>query len=64
MREVRQLQTGRGTRLPAIALTAFARPEDQQKTLDAGFDMHLAKPFKPHVLLDAIGLLQAARPAG
>jgi CheY-like chemotaxis protein len=29
-------------RLPMIALTAFARPEDQRKTLDAGFDLHLA----------------------
>jgi PAS domain S-box-containing protein len=41
-------------RLPMVALTAFARPEDQRKTLDAGFDLHLAKPLKPHRLLDAI----------
>jgi CheY-like chemotaxis protein len=37
-----------------IALTAFARPEDQRKTLDAGFDLHLTKPLRPHLLLDAI----------
>jgi CheY-like chemotaxis protein len=38
-----------------IALTAFAREEDRLKTLDAGFDLHLSKPLKPHVLLEAIG---------
>lgn len=30
--------------LPAIALTAFARPEDRQRSLLAGFDVHMAKP--------------------
>jgi len=56
VRRVRQLeQERRAEHLPVIALTAFARPEDRQKTLDAGFDLHLAKPLKPHLLLDAIG---------
>ena len=65
IREVRQLRTeGGGRHLPAIALTAFARPQDQRKTLDAGFDMHLAKPLKPHLLLDAIGMLHPRRTAG
>ena len=65
IREVRQLRpSGRTRQLPAIALTAFARPEDQRKTLDAGFDMHLAKPLKPHLLLDAIGMLQPPRTGG
>ncbi|HYF16485.1 MAG TPA: response regulator [Ramlibacter sp.] len=41
-------------RLPMVALTAFARPEDRRKSLDAGFDQHLAKPLKPHLLLGAI----------
>jgi PAS domain S-box-containing protein len=36
-------------------LSAFTRAQDQQKTLDAGFDLHLSKPLKPHLLLDAIG---------
>jgi len=48
-------------RLPVIALTAFARPEDRRKTLDAGFDLHLSKPLRPHLLLDAI---VRVRPAG
>lgn len=55
VRRVRQIQQDRGARrLPVIALTAFARPEDERKTLAAGFDLHLSKPLKPHLLLDAI----------
>ena len=51
----RALQSERGAPpLPAIALTAFGRREDRAKALRAGFDLHLGKPLKPHVLLDAI----------
>ncbi|HZY20267.1 MAG TPA: response regulator [Ramlibacter sp.] len=62
-REVRRLeaQSGQGRRLPMVALTAFARPEDQRKTLEAGFDLHLAKPLKPHLLLGAIAGLRTPR---
>jgi PAS domain S-box-containing protein len=56
VRRVREIEAARGgPRLPAIALTAFARTEDRRKTLDAGFDLHLSKPLKPHLLLEAIG---------
>jgi CheY-like chemotaxis protein len=56
VRRVRQIEGERhAPRLPVIALTAFAREEDRLKTLDAGFDLHLSKPLKPHVLLEAIG---------
>ena len=40
--------------LPAMALTAFARPEDQAQALNAGFQMHLPKPFEPAALLSAV----------
>jgi len=33
--------------IPAIALTAFARPEDRTKVLRAGFRLHMAKPVEP-----------------
>lgn len=40
--------------LPAIALTAFARSEDSQRALHAGFQRHLTKPVDPTDLIDAI----------
>lgn len=35
----------RDARTPALALTAFARPEDRKRSLLAGFQAHLSKPF-------------------
>ncbi|HTL75089.1 MAG TPA: PAS domain S-box protein [Casimicrobiaceae bacterium] len=35
----------RNQRLPALALTAFARPDDRKKAMLAGYQAHLAKPF-------------------
>jgi PAS domain S-box-containing protein len=35
----------RDARIPALALTAFARSEDRKRSLMAGFQAHLAKPF-------------------
>lgn len=35
----------RGERIPALALTAFARAEDRKRALLAGYQAHLAKPF-------------------
>ena len=37
-------------RLPAVALTAFGRPEDREAALDAGFQEHLVKPVEAQVL--------------
>jgi CheY-like chemotaxis protein len=34
-----------GNDTPAIALTAYARPEDGARALDAGFQAHLTKPI-------------------
>jgi signal transduction histidine kinase/ActR/RegA family two-component response regulator len=44
IRKLRQLEAQRGGRLPAIALTAYARNDDRQQALLAGFQMHLTKP--------------------
>jgi CheY-like chemotaxis protein len=34
-----------GDRIPALALTAFARAEDRKRSLLAGYQAHIAKPF-------------------
>ena len=33
--------------MPAVALTAFGRPEDRIRSLKAGFNIHLTKPVDP-----------------
>jgi CheY-like chemotaxis protein len=44
-------------RIPGVALTAFARTEDRVRALQAGFDMHVAKPIDPSELLTAVASL-------
>ena len=41
-------------RVPAAALTAFARSEDRTKALRSGFEMHLAKPVDPGELVASV----------
>ncbi|HEX6767154.1 MAG TPA: response regulator, partial [Polyangiaceae bacterium] len=41
-------------RLPAVALTAYARSEDQKRALDSGYDVHVAKPIEPGRLVAAV----------
>lgn len=41
-------------RLPALALTAYAREEDRRRALAAGFDQHAAKPIEPARLIAAV----------
>ena len=44
MRQIRATEPN-GQRLPALALTAFARAEDRKHAILAGYQSHLAKPF-------------------
>jgi PAS domain S-box-containing protein len=44
-------------RIPAVALTAFARVEDRLKALSAGFNMHVPKPVEPLELTMVIASL-------
>ncbi len=60
--QVRSLPQEHGGEVPAIALTAFARPEDRIRALEAGFLEHLAKPVEQGELLAAIaGVVAASR---
>ena len=51
IRKVRALTAEDCGRVPAVALTAFARSEDRQRALLAGFQLHVAKPVEPSELL-------------
>jgi len=58
----REEQEHHEQRIPALAVTAFARLEDRQRALAASFDEHLPKPVDPDRLLAAVAML-ARRPA-
>jgi CheY-like chemotaxis protein len=45
---------GGGPPIPALALTAYAREEDRQRCLSAGFQAHVAKPVDPSELLRVV----------
>jgi PAS domain S-box-containing protein len=51
IRKVRARPTERGGTIPAVALTAYSRLEDRLQALDAGFQMHVAKPVEPAELI-------------
>ena len=46
MQHLRTLPAERGGKIPAIALTAYARVEDRMQALRAGYHMHVPKPVE------------------
>lgn len=61
---IRALGPARGGSLPAIALTAFARPEDRLRALESGFLDHVPKPIEPSELIATIGRVCLASHSG
>jgi CheY-like chemotaxis protein len=57
IQRVRALSSEEGGEIPAIALTAYARPEDHERSLLAGFQMHIAKPVDPSELVVMVASL-------
>jgi PAS domain S-box-containing protein len=57
IRAIRSLPADRGGGTPAIALTAFARAEDVERALTAGYQMHLTKPVEIAPLARAVARL-------
>jgi CheY-like chemotaxis protein len=47
VRKLRALSPEEGGKTPAVALTAFGRPEDRIRSLRAGFNIHVTKPVDP-----------------
>jgi signal transduction histidine kinase/DNA-binding response OmpR family regulator len=60
IRRVRAL-SGRAAQVPAIALSGFARPEDEGRAKQEGFHVHLAKPVEPDELASLIASLLASQ---
>ena len=54
LREVSMLPAESGGKTPAIALTAFARPEDKISAMNAGFQEYLTKPGEAWDLIATI----------
>jgi len=52
-----QEATLKKNRIAAVAITAYARPEDRQRSLLAGYQMHLAKPIEARELIAGIASL-------
>jgi signal transduction histidine kinase/ActR/RegA family two-component response regulator len=47
---IRERERAHGRRLPIVAMTAHAFPEDRRRCLDAGMDDHVSKPLVDHAL--------------
>ncbi|HKR60001.1 MAG TPA: ATP-binding protein, partial [Pyrinomonadaceae bacterium] len=55
--KVRALTDEHGGRVPAAALTAYARDEDRQRAIAEGYQMHVAKPASSAELVAAVATL-------
>lgn len=64
MRKVKEMESARKNIFPAVALTAYARDEDRERSLAAGYQIHLPKPVEPSDLIKAIAQLAGRQSNG
>jgi signal transduction histidine kinase/ActR/RegA family two-component response regulator len=57
MKKWRERESARGGHIPAIALTAYARPEDCRRALSVGYESHVPKPVEAEELLAIVASL-------
>ncbi|HSS21834.1 MAG TPA: PAS domain S-box protein [Pyrinomonadaceae bacterium] len=57
IRRVRQSEQGTDRRLPAVALTAYARVQDRMQAIMAGFNTHVPKPVEANELVTVVASL-------
>lgn len=57
IRQVRALDPEQGGKTPAVALSAYSRPEDRVRSLMAGFNLHVSKPVEPSELTTIVASL-------
>jgi signal transduction histidine kinase/DNA-binding response OmpR family regulator len=63
IRSLRQQQSEQVRGIPAIALTAYATPDDRDQALAAGFQIHLAKPIEAEALVHSIATAVGRKPS-
>ena len=61
IRKIRSSESGLTKRLPAIALTAYARDEDRARAIAAGYDERLTKPIEPAQFVAVLAKLAGLR---
>jgi CheY-like chemotaxis protein/nitrogen-specific signal transduction histidine kinase len=52
--KVRLLENGESQNIPAVAITAYAKEEDRERALAAGFQIYLAKPVELTELISVV----------
>jgi CheY-like chemotaxis protein len=57
--KIRRLENGVTDIIPAVAITAYAKDEDRERALSAGFQIYLAKPVELTELISVVA--RAAR---
>src|SRR5437773_2777442 len=55
---------GKAGQIPAAALTAWTEPEDRDRALASGFQIHLHKPIQPDALVEAVAHLAGRQVQG
>ncbi|MBD2102633.1 PAS domain S-box protein [Leptolyngbya sp. FACHB-261] len=64
IQRLRSLSAEQGGKIPAVALTAYAREQDRRQALSAGFQTHLSKPIDPADLVVVVASLAGRRRIG
>jgi signal transduction histidine kinase/CheY-like chemotaxis protein len=54
IQKVRSLENGVSENIPAVAITAYAKEEDRERALSAGFQIYLAKPVELTELISVV----------
>ncbi len=61
LKRIRARPAERGGRIPAVALTAYARGVDGERAFSAGFQAHVTKPIDPEALTAVVADLAGHR---
>ncbi|HEX5887087.1 MAG TPA: ATP-binding protein, partial [Pyrinomonadaceae bacterium] len=57
IKQIRKQETSEEERIPAIALTAYARAQDRLRAISAGYNSHVAKPVDIRELVSVVKCL-------